>query len=496
MRQHIAGSLGCLTLLAASLPIAAPAAEDQTEELEAVVVTGTRIARAIEDTPNPVTSYDAANIEQSGLTNLTDLLIQAPPLVASESKTDNSGSEAAIGTAGLNLLDLRNLGVERTLVLVNARRHVASLPGNAAVDINTIPIDLIERVDVLTGGVSAIYGADGVSGVVNFVTKRDFEGLAIRAQSGLSGQGDTGNDFISITGGQNFAGGAGNVALAFEYNKDDRVTGFDRARTGDPLRSFSIVRNPDDFPDDPDVFDRIPLNDLRYDGSSRNGAIDVDWDFGADFTGDGSPYDNGLALPQSGGLAQGGSSTPVAGYQGDLQAKTDRYSLNLLSGYEFSDAMRFFVEGKYVQARAWNTSQPNYDFFAYVNAANPLIPDVIRDAIVPGAAGDYGFDEDGLMITRDNFDFGVRGDRVKRETLRSVVGLDGRLMDDMKYEGAQRGYELAYRGTLLCRTGCGRRRRIPHGHAQWQRQVPHRSAARGHGDQPREHLLGELRSWQ
>ena len=84
---------------------------------------------------------------------------------------------------GLNLLDLRHLGVDRTLVLVDGRRHVSGLAGSAAVDIDAIPTDLLEAVDVLTGGASAIYGADGVSGVVNFRLKKDFEGLSFRGQA-------------------------------------------------------------------------------------------------------------------------------------------------------------------------------------------------------------------------------------------------------------------------------------------------------------------------
>src|SRR5207237_5329769 len=110
------------------------------------------------------------------------------------------------GQVGLNLLDLRGLGPNRTLVLVNGRRHVAGQPDSAAVDINAIPVDLIDRVDVLTGGASAIYGADGVSGVVNFILKRDFDAISARSQFGISDRGDAGNRFASIVAGRNFAG--------------------------------------------------------------------------------------------------------------------------------------------------------------------------------------------------------------------------------------------------------------------------------------------------
>ena len=151
-----------------------------------IVVTGSRIRRPDFTTPNPVISIGSDQIEESGTTNLTDFLTGYPALQGSSTSADNSGDNAGIGFTGLNLLNLRNLGTERTLVLVDGRRHVAGVPGSQSVDINTIPSDLVERVDVLTGGASAVYGADGVSGVVNFVMKRDFEGVSARAQAGIS----------------------------------------------------------------------------------------------------------------------------------------------------------------------------------------------------------------------------------------------------------------------------------------------------------------------
>jgi iron complex outermembrane receptor protein len=218
----------------ACLPAVATAAEDAPlpiDELEVAEITGTRIARAPTDLANPIMSFDAQNIGLSGRTNLTDLLTQSPALVGSVTNYDTAGSQSnSLGEAGINLLDLRNLGTQRTLVLVNGRRHVAGMPGEASVDINSIPLELVDRIDVLTGGVSAIYGADGVSGVVNFVTKRNFEGLAIRGQAGVSGAGDGDNRFFSATGGRNLFDGRGHMALSYEYNTDKRVSTFDRAR--------------------------------------------------------------------------------------------------------------------------------------------------------------------------------------------------------------------------------------------------------------------------
>src|SRR5690242_2963797 len=165
---------------------------------EAIVITGSRIRRPDFNTPNPMVSIGADQVERSGTTNLTQFLTGFPALQGSSGSDLNSGNNAAIGYTGLNLLNLRNLGIERTLVLIDGRRQVASVPGTQAVDINTIPTDLVERIDIQTGGASAVYGADGVSGVVNFVMKHDFDGIRVRGQNGISGEGDAGQRLIAV----------------------------------------------------------------------------------------------------------------------------------------------------------------------------------------------------------------------------------------------------------------------------------------------------------
>src|SRR5690606_8395463 len=163
-----ASSLTAFGLLASAVPGVALSAEAPEEllELEAQVVTGTRIIRAVPETANPIVSYDAAQLAQSGFTNITDFLVDSPALVGSLTTSDTSGSGIGIGRVALNLLNLRNLGTDRTLVLVNGRRHIAGELGSAAVDINTLPIVLIVRIDVLPGVMLALYVDDIVTGTV------------------------------------------------------------------------------------------------------------------------------------------------------------------------------------------------------------------------------------------------------------------------------------------------------------------------------------------
>ncbi|BBF69290.1 TonB-dependent receptor plug domain-containing protein [Sphingomonas bisphenolicum] len=417
-RLLAASALSTLFVLPAMAQDATPADDGET-----IVVTGSRIQRSDYNIANPLVTVTAETLEQSGNVQIIDTLAQNPALINSLGGARTSGSNSDFGAVGVALLDLRGLGENRTLVLVNGRRHVASLSGSAAVDINTIPNDLIEGIDVLTGGASAIYGADGVSGVVNFRLKRDFDGFKASGQVGISSRGDAGQRYGSLTYGKNFSDGRGNIALSYEFREQDRLSSFNRSRTGNPLNTYGIVRDPSDIPDDPNVPDRRPFNNLRYADSSLGGAIDVDLDGIPDFTGEGKVYDRGLLLPSSGGLTQGGDSTPLAGYQGDLQAYNRVHNFNLLSHYDFSDAVKFFFEAKYVKNKTFTLAQPSFDFFTYLTPDNAYLQDQFG-ALAP----------DGALVSRDNFDMGVRGERNERETMRFVGGFEGAISDHARYE--------------------------------------------------------------
>lgn len=397
-------------------------ADDNADDI--IIVTGSRISRPELDVANPIVSVTAETIENTGQTNITDILIRNPALTASLGGSLSGGADADFGETGGNFLDLRNLGPERTLVLVNGKRHVAGIPNSAQVDINSIPQDLIEKVDILTGGASAIYGADGVSGVVNFVLKRDFEGLIARGQAGISSRGDAGNQFGSIVAGTNFSDDRGNITVAYEYNNTERLSSFRRDFTGNPSETFGLFRNLDDFPDDPNVFDRIPYNNLTWADSAPDGAVDLDLDGIPDFTGSGLVYDRGIPLRSAAGRAVGGSNTPTAGYFGDLQPASERHSANLLTSYEFSPALRLSAEAKYVRNTAFSVGQPSFDFFTFLAPDNAFLEERFGAGAAP----------DGALLSRDNFDLGQRGEDNKRETIRFVTSAEGEISSNATYE--------------------------------------------------------------
>lgn len=414
----------------ASIPAEDVAGTPEEEEPTAIVVTGTRIQRPEAATATPVIAVTAENIVQSGITNVTELLAQTPALFNSETNFDAAGSQARTGAAGVNLLNLRNLGANRTLVLVDGRRHVAGVAGEAAVDINTIPTGLIERVDVLTGGVSSVYGADGVSGVVNFIMRRDFEGIDLRAQTGISDFGDAESVFVSATAGKNFADDRGNFAFSYEYRKDGRV-GFGDRPFGRP-DAERLVRNPDDIPDDPNIPDNVFFGNLGYSDSSPSGALIIrqtpDGDLPPDFLGNGQPYDRGIFLPQSGFLAIGGTNTSINDYQGDLQAGTEHHSFNAFFNFQVTPDIRVFAEGKYVKTDNFTIAQPSFDFYTFISEDNPFIPANVRAA----GLGEFG----GLLFNRDNFDLGTRNEIFERDLYRTVVGIDGNLSERVRFEAS------------------------------------------------------------
>ena len=198
----------------------APAPDDAAEE-EAIVVTGSRIAGQALTAPNPIAQVGAEEFELSGSATVENLTNTLPQVVPGESSFTNNEST---GTA---TIDLRGLGAQRNLILVNGRRYIF-FDARQITDLNTIPTALVDRVELITGGSSAVYGSDAVSGVINFILKSDFTGVEAGAQYDITGQGDARAINLDIAAGTNFGGERGNATVYFNYL--DRVGTFADAR--------------------------------------------------------------------------------------------------------------------------------------------------------------------------------------------------------------------------------------------------------------------------
>ncbi len=366
---------------------------DSDEVSQQIVVTGSRIRRPNLESTVPITSISGENFFQQGQTNIGDALNDLPQLRSTFSQ-QNPGS--GIGIAGLSLLDLRGLGTQRTLVLVNGRRHVpADILNNAvSVDVNSIPNDLIERVDIVTGGDSAIYGSDAIAGVVNFVLRQNYSGLQIRGQAGVTEKGFGGNQYVSAMWGHNFADGRGNITLHGEYARTERVFASDvpAFRTNnnflvvDADGGAGIVNGGDGFPDR-QFFTNISSTTIHYGGLipiNQKNVPNAGACGNATTANNGAPNTAGTAFnctyiftPDGRLTAQTGTrfgtglnssivnSNGQTGREGKTVSVlpfTERFNFNMLAHYEFSPAATVFVEAKWNRVNALgNNAGPSFN---------------------------------------------------------------------------------------------------------------------------------------
>lgn len=435
------------------------------DEKGGLVVTGSRITRPTLDSAVPLTSVTTDEVMGTGKVSLGDALNDLPSLRS----TFSSGSTARniFSSSGLSLLDLRGLGTDRTLVLVNGRRHVTSSPGDNAFDVNTIPVDLVERIDVVTGGNSAVYGSDAVAGVVNFVMKRDYEGFSIRGQAGISSRNDRGTQFLSAVYGRNFGDGRGNIAFSAEYTRQDALYANQRDSLTGAYSGRCQFQVTDNTAGEPAAGDGIP--DRTFMCGIRNSTISDAGTVAAidpsssltqrylRFNDDGTLGIDTPTLsfaPLGQGFQQGGRGSTLFN-TGQLLAQVDRYSFNMLAHYDISDAFSPFVEAKYVRTETLGEGQPS--FFTSVNGtlggpsikcdngflsaqaldtlrANGRCVATVAGTTIPGSATLRGASNVSMPLARFNVDFGGRIGSSRRETYRIVGGVRGQFNDDWNYE--------------------------------------------------------------
>ncbi len=413
-----------------------------------LVVTGSRLTRPTLSSPTPLTSVSVAELTDKGSVSLGDSLNNLPSL---RSTFSSGNSTRFIGTAGLNILDLRGLGTSRTLVLVNGKRHVTASPGDYLVDVNTIPVDLLERVDIVTGGNSAIYGSDAVAGVVNFILKRDFDGISIKGQGAVSSRGDRGSYFVSGTWGKNFADGRGNLAISGEFARAEPMYFRDRdyltgAQSG--RCQFQLVD-----PTSGEVNGTDGIIDNQFVCGVRNAAISDGGTVGAldsssnptrrylRFGADGMPFIDTPTLsyaPVGSGNQLGGQGSTLRN-TGMMMAGVERYTANLLFHYDFSDSLSYFAEAKYVHVWANQEGQPSFLNSGPQSVGAPALrcDNGFLSAAALASLQSYGLcatPASTFNLARFNIDFGGRGEIHKRDTYRIVTGVRGTFNEDWNYE--------------------------------------------------------------
>ncbi|MBO9518891.1 MAG: TonB-dependent receptor [Porphyrobacter sp.] len=394
---------------------------------EEIIVTGSRIASPAVTSVAPVQILDSEAISNSGAVNVQELLLENPAFGTPGLSRTNSAFLTS--GAGVATVDLRDLGSDRTLVLIDGRRVVAGLPGSATVDLNVIPTPFIKRVDVLTGGSSSLYGSDAVAGVVNFIYKDDFEGLEINAQSGITEQGDDERYQLNGTWGGNFADDRGNVMVHLGYSKEQGVFSRQRRNTSldDVDKFFFVTGDPADY--------STPVEGALS-GFAPQGRFQTE---NGDFT-----FDSNNNLIDW-------TSSGVNGFNRQfyrtIAVPVERYLFATRGHYELTDSVRFFAEGTYANTRASRMIEPfalaSDDIFPAsgglvpletvvggVTMVNPYVPQEIVDSATD-------LDGDGLRdytFARRLSDLSTRNGSSNRDLYRFVVGLDGEVFNDFKWD--------------------------------------------------------------
>ena len=402
---------------------AAPA-QDAAEPLDEVVVTGTRLRTPNLESPSPISSLDAAALAYTGKTSVQEIVSEIGALTGSEGNSEVSNGE--------NVLILRNLGAGRTLVLVDGQRVVggvsgsgdlAGLGGSSAVDTNIIPSAMIERVDVLTGGASAIYGADAVTGVVNFILKKNFEGVAISSYYGDAEDGDFRDQQHAATLGHNFAEGRGNVT--FNYTFGDRPLTLATARKQSSTEVHEQINNLNG------TTPRFVLAPGTREAFFTDGGalIDALGMFSRGFNGDGTPFRHGVNVGSFAGTGEiGGDGLPNWKlFAQGIRPSNRRHLLTLSTHYDVSDAFKPFLNVNYADISMRSVDQETLTVGMPVAGDNAFLPASVL-AFAPADAD--------ITFNRWDLDSGYRDVEIDKQLSRIVIGARGDLNDHLSYEAS------------------------------------------------------------
>jgi iron complex outermembrane receptor protein len=406
------------------------------DEVEQIIVTGSRIPQPNIEGTSPVTVVGAQDVSLEGVTDSVNLVNSLPQAFASQ------GGNLSNGASGTSTLNLRNLGSNRTLVLVNGRRLPAGDPlGPIAPDINQIPAPLIERIEVLTGGAGAVYGSDAVAGVVNFIMKDDFEGVELDGQYSFYDHNNSNNQMkqlaknkgfalapgtatdgdaydLSILMGSNFADGKGNATIFIGYRNTDGILQSERDYSNCALQtnlsgdSTGTGTGRNDY-----------INGARCGGSgtSATGTI-YNSDFSQTYTvgPDGNPL----------------QPTPLYNYApaNYYQRPDKRWSADAFAHYDVNDQVTVYSEFMFMDDHTVGQIAPSGLFGVYYDMPcqgnlNPFVQQAWLDTMCSP-----GEDFASTYILRRNVEGGGRQDDIRHTDYRGVIGMRGEVFEHWNYD--------------------------------------------------------------
>lgn len=441
-RSKLFYSIQCATFLGAIASQQALAQEEKSLEVEEVVVTGSRIVRPNMVSSTAVNTLDAEDIKVTGAVNISEVLTAMPGAGVSGFTSTNSNFSSQ--GSGVNTVNLRNLGESRTLVLVNGRRFVAGIPGSQVVDLNSIPTQFIERVDVVTGGASAVYGSDALAGVVNIILKEDFEGFEVSTQTGQTFEGDDETHSLSLTGGFTFDEDKGNAMFSLGYSTEGGV--FARDRDGLERDGYSTAA----LESDSSLWSQTTTP--FYSSYSERGRIIIPG--AGNYVVDDSVVRAFQSADDDGNAVDGFNRQAFRA----LSVPTDRLNASATINLNVADNLTWFTELTYASTETNSAMEPmplaSADIYGDnqanctdtdgddvndtcngfgVSINNPFVPEEMRRIAREANAG-VSDDELILGFVRRTTELDPRGADNLRQTFRVVTGFKGSFLDDFNYE--------------------------------------------------------------
>lgn len=409
---RVSSSFTLLTLAAASVVVPSGVIAQDSERIESIQVTGSRIARDGYDMPNPVSVLAEADIDAEAPASIAEFAMTLPSIQGSSTATTNSGS-LSNGQSGIAALNLRALGTGRTLVLFDGQRSVAS-SSVGQVDTNTFPQSLVKSIEVVSGGASSAYGSDAIAGVVNFILDKEFTGFKTAVEYGEVAEYGAGNQRIEITAGSDFGNGQGHFLFSAEYYDQDGI----RDTVADwQLRGYQGIINPDKSEGAPFflVGDNIGI------GAYTPGGLIVSGPLKGTYFGEGGSVGQLDYGTQSGLWMMGGdwryAQSSMLGTN-SLQADSTRKSVFGRASWALSSTVTAFAQGSWAGYVGDSDYIRPTDRNRRVSIDNAFMPETLRSQMT-----ELGLST--ITVSSARADIPLSGANNTRETSRFVLGADG-----------------------------------------------------------------------
>ncbi len=402
------------------------------EELEQIFVSASRVEREGFEAPTPVTIVGREQITEAAAPYLADYLSSLPAFGAAMSNK-NPTPNLSGGNTGLSLVNLRNLGVERTLVLFNGQRVVSANIINSGVDLNLIPTALVSRVDVVTGGASASWGSDAISGVVNVILNKKFSGLEVSTEGSMTTYGDAANYKIDLAGGHEFAGGRGHAIGSITWSE---TPGFTATGARSWYTGRTLMVNPAYTATNSEP--RLIARNAGIGTGTQGGVITSGPLKGTQFVGPKGtpvPFDFGIL---SGTMSTGPDADYSMGKTIDLAQPLWRGSVFGYSSYDITDDITASFEINYSTVGGKNHSTPNYQLNNLVIQQD----NAFLDPSIKARMQALGLTSFTMGTSAMNMD--IPSAISWRKLVRTVVSLDGKFGDGWSWSAYyQRGRSQA-----------------------------------------------------